>query len=44
MCADRRVLKPARCRVKIASQAHGGGLKADTRAILAVRGRREPAA
>src|SRR5262249_25948210 len=33
MCADRRVLKPARCRVKIASPAYGGRLKADTRAI-----------
>jgi len=44
MCADRRVLEPARRRVKIASQAYGGGLEADTRAILAVRGRREPAA
>ena len=44
MCADRRVLEPARCRVKIASQAYGGRLKADTRATLAVRERREPAA
>src|SRR5262249_2130834 len=33
MCADRRVLKPARCRVKIASPAYGGRLKADTRAL-----------
>src|SRR6266566_3272257 len=37
MCADRRVLKPVRCRVKIASRAYGGTLKADTRAILALR-------
>jgi len=44
MCADRRVLKPVRSRVKIASQAYGGRLKADTRAILALRARREPAA
>jgi hypothetical protein len=44
MCAERRVLKPVRCRVKVASPAYGGRLKADTRATLAVRERREPAA